>query len=454
MPVDVEAELNRLGEMWSESVESVDVAEVLARATATSEEDASIDDLAPPQGAVHRSSRLFLVAAVVAIIAAVTAAALTWGTKSTPPSSPIETTIAADSSYRVLVARPTDGGDGASGLEIVEVVPGPSERVLRRLVPPQAGSRFLPETGRVSSSGWFAIEMAADRSGWVAGQPSPPYFYVMFVDLRDPAKEPRSVPGSFVADGRWDLAGDRYAISTDLGSAILIDPKTGDFEVTRSGPPDAPRIWSDRNRSISVWRTSMSSPRQFPFMNPWGMSDVDLVPPLFRALGPRLVSDDGRVICRLPLPCAYGPHSERVYVWTATYPAPADHRMEETTWYDGDLLPASLAGATFSAVDESIWELLTTTLEGRPGLMLARTSAPGLTEVVVPFVGYDDTTSSLAPEIVGIATDDSLIVVRVGDDVIGIPTDGEAAFSLPTRSLFVGLLSSSIADRLPDAPSA
>jgi hypothetical protein len=314
-------------------------------------------------------------------------------------------------------------------LEILEITAGGSERLVRTLSPDDVGSRAAFSSGvqAVSSAGWFVAWL-----GNLGG--------VVFVDLRDPTSSPRLVACRCIS-GRWNPAGDRYAVVNEKGT-VIIDPSTGDMVPVPGytpvdGTPEP--VWTaDGTALLSTSQSSRS-----------GLGDWSLIPigggqaqpgtaPLYWQRGTRFIDDRGRWI-----------HDPYTGAFTGRVTVESDESGPEV-WYDGELQPAQLRDFSFTNRGDAIWMLLATT--DRSGLVLARSSAPGTHEVVIPSAPFEAVSRADFATITAVAPDDSIVVAAVvngsGWDEILLETESGAAITLPAGTYVSGFVRATLADTL------
>jgi hypothetical protein len=374
----------------------------------------------------------------VPLTTAPTPATSTPATSSPATSSPATSLPTSDSAEPVdqgpfsIIATRRAGRD----LDVLAIGAGGDERLIRT-VSPGIGSDASFDSGgiAVSSAGWLSL--------YTTGHDSK----LILVDLRGPAAStPRQV-ACLCVSGRWNAAGDRYAVVSGEGTAI-IDPVTGNTtQVSDYYPVDGTPevIWSADGTALLS--TSQSSPTG---LGDWSMTPIDGGPsrqgsaPLYWPRGTSYVDDRGRWI-EHPYSGAFG----------GTVTVDSD-TSEPEIWYDGELLPAELRDFSFTSTGDAIWLLLTDANDA--GLELVRSTAPGEHEIVIPFVPFEALAGADFATIAAISPDDSILVAaavhETGSENMVIETEGGAAFALPAGTNAIGFVPTAVANTFGIAPAA
>lgn len=335
-----------------------------------------------------------------------------------PPTTPeTKDVVPVDAwPYSVIATRSVSGD-----LQILEITAGGGERLVRTL----PTGDFDSGGQAVSSTGWFVA--------WLRNLGG-----VVFVDLRDPTSSPRLVVCRCIS-GRWNPAGDRYAVVGEQGT-VVIDPSTGDMipvpgYVPVDGTPEP--VWTADGTALLS--TSQSNQRG---LGDWSLTPIDGgqarpgTAPLYWQRGTRFIDDRGRWI--------YDPHSGanggRVIV--------ESYETGSEVWYDGELQPARLRDFSFTNKGDAIWMLLTTADDA--ALELVRSTAPGTHEEVIPSVPFEAVSGADLANISAIAPDDSIVVVSARTstrwDEILLETASGATIPLPAGTQVSGFVPAALAD--------
>jgi hypothetical protein len=275
-----------------------------------------------------------------------------------------------------------------------------------------------------SPDGWLAMLY---RDGWE------------FLDLRDPGGAPRPFTISETAIGfSWHPDG-RFAAWDESGVVTLIDPDTGaETQLTVRGPLGDVVGWTadgsamlargDGGDSIYGRGERVTDPA-WRVIRLDGGPDDGAVPEL--DLGLVRSAHFGRGGARLQLcdppqqdSSAPGNDDRRDCpdepIGAVVGEAPDG---SVTTWYGDELAPDDVDDASFGGDGTAMWLLLDRRVGGRQ-FALARVDAPGTAQVVaasgLPAAGYDPF------RIVGVAPDDSLLVVDAAGLVLVEPITGRA----------------------------
>ena len=352
-----------------------------------------------------------------------------------PPTTPVtnEVVPADPWPFSIIATRSV-----SEDLQIFEITAGGNERLLRTLSPGdfRSGATFDSGGQAVSSTGWFVAWLRGLSGG------------VVFVDLRDPASSPRLVPCLCIS-GRWNATGDRYAVVGNEGT-LVVDPSTGDMVpvpgyVAVDGTPEP--VWTaDGTALLSTSQTSQTIEKR-------GFGDWSLTPiggglarpgsaPLYWQRGTRYIDDRGRWLD------SYSVATEGKVI------VESDESASEV-WYDGELQPAQLAGVSFTTKGDAIWMLLTTADDA--GFLLARSTAPGTHEVVIPSGPFEAVSSADIASITVIAPDDSIVVAAVVSgtrwDEILLETQSGATIALPAGTHVSGFVPAALAGTFAGADS-
>jgi hypothetical protein len=304
--------------------------------------------------------------------------------------------------YQALVLRFV--GDAAV---IVAVRGDRQERVIASI--PVLEGRFGNPVP--SADGWLAM---------VGGDASE------FIDLRDPGRAPRPFSvGEATTGFSWNPDG-RFAIWDENGLMTLIDPETGtETQLTVRGPLYDVLGWTadgsallargEAGDAIYAGGERVTDPA-WRVIRLDGGPDETAVPDLDLGLirSARYGAGGARLqLCDL-FDCPDMPNGAVIG------DAPGEN---VSTWYGDELAPDDVDDASFGGDGTAMWLLLDRRVGGRQ-FALARVDAPGTAQVVaasgLPAAGYDPF------RIVGVAPDDSLLVVDAAGLVLVEPITGRA----------------------------
>ncbi len=316
-------------------------------------------------GLGHRG--LVPVLAGLLLLLALAATALLAGSHLLKPS-PV-----ARSAYDAILLRPVSDAPGAD-LDVIAVRPDGRERLVRHLTASMLpdGRTFLTG-GSTSPDGWLAVGTST-----VPGSDVNAVFAWALIDLADPARAPRLAP-SILAGGLGSHG--RFATVTSGGWTVqVVDADTG---ATMSlaglslpgGGPDI--IWTADGSGLLVTQGGNGDHVSYAIRPIDGSPQIPTVPALAFSRGSRYVAAGGAslVLCGSETSCTEPPRpGGTVWVWGDAATA--------TAWYSGELAPARLVDASFSADGRSIWLLLDRAKGSRHTAVIARADAPGAARVI------------------------------------------------------------------------
>jgi hypothetical protein len=369
----------------------------------------------------------YLAAAFVLLLSLV-AAALVIGALLQKPPVPV-------SGYEAIFLR-ASSETNVSTMDVVAVAGDGQERLLRRLDASllSDGGTFS-RYGSVSEDGWIAVD-AQDPS--VPDLPRRPTAAWALFDLRDDSRAPVLVPYTPVIGGAWG-AGGRFATiraGTSSGFEVQVTvaatgqtTQLGSLSLPGSGPDF---VWAADGSGLLVSLVGEASGHGIASAD--GKSVIQGVPALTWRRGSRYVAEGG---------------AELVRTDTAVTVQPPGGAT--TTWYSGDLAPATLADASFGADGRSVWLLLDRIEGDRHTAVVARADAPQQVTVV----GTVDLGSDVALTwFDGLAPDDSSLVIghwtgQLGGEtavappvIMALPRTGSSSSSNVHPGTFIGYVSS------------
>ncbi len=335
-------------------------------------------------------------------------------------------------------------------IDVVALRPDRQERVIKHLGPSTgpADQSFRP-VGSVSQNGWVAVDAptAAGTDAWA------------LMDLAHPGRDPVIVPDTRIVDGAWSPNGlfasimaDRHELGYPTGSQTLrccfaqvTDPRTGvttplgDVDLPGGGPEF---MWAADGSGI------LTGNDPFAIQPADGGPSIPGVPKLAPQRGRWVAAGGAYLGCD---PSCPGDAQTRIWV--------RDSKGSLVYWYSGELAPARVFDASFSADGRSIW-LLLDRMDGADHVaVLARLDAPGQARVVgtanlgagVTYLWFD-----------AFAADDSSVAVghRLGSPgtltTDGVTIDGpttivdtETGTTIAHGDRFVGFVPASEADAWP-----
>ena len=339
------------------------------------------------------SLRPALIVALVALLAlALVGSALLVGSfLAKPPMLP-------RSGYDAIFLRAASDAPGAD-VDIFAVRPDGAERLVKRLTASLlSDGRDFSIYGSVSQDGWIAV---ATQVGSTRGSDA-----WALIDLADPTRVPRLVPYQPVIGGAW---GPRGLFATEdlgsLGTIEVVDAATGTKRTLPGlhlpgGGPDI--IWAaDGSGLLVVGPNDTADLRDYAIVQIDGSRAIAGVPALAPRLQSRWVAPGGLTLdaCETGTSCL-----DAAPGGTASISGPGGVRE----WYAGELAPARLLDASFSADGRSIWLLLDRVAGTKHVAVVAHADSPGAVKVVG--------TADLGEDVAlmwfrGFAPDDSAIAI-------------------------------------------
>ena len=277
------------------------------------------------------------------------------------------------SGYDAIFLRAISDAPGAD-LDVIAVRPDGRERLVRHLTASMLpdGRTFLTG-GSTSQDGWLAVGTST-----VPGSDVNAVFAWALVDFADPARPPRLAPsilgGAFgshgrfasVASGAWTI----QVVDADSGATTSL----ADLSLPGGGPDI---IWTADGSGLLVARGGDGDHVSYATKPIDGRPETPTVPALAFSRGSRYVAAGGAslVFCGSATSCTEPPRpGGTVWVWRGVDSA--------TGWYSGELAPARLLDASFSADGQAIWLLLDRAEGSRHTAVIARADAPGAVRVI------------------------------------------------------------------------
>ena len=274
--------------------------------------------------------------------------------------------------YDGLVVRPVSDATLAD-LDVIAVQADGRERVVRRLTTSDLPDGWVfTGGGKASRDGWIAMSASGKADPTAPGRPQ--FAYALF-DLADPARPARMVPTTHT--GAW---GSDHQFATTVSNIDVIEvvdaetgarTKVGGVSLPGGGPDI---VWAADGSGI-VWRRFEG--REYA-IRPIAGGPPTPIAALDFSRGPRYLAAGGYV-----LEAEAGSTADPVDPERPPELVPPgtvrvlDAAGTPTPWYRGELEPARLLDASFSADGQSIW-LLLERLEGTHHVAdVAKLDAPG-----------------------------------------------------------------------------